>query len=75
MILPGTEVRLTDLWSSWSFYFPFLKMGVKLSLLQPVATSLDCQVFSHMNVCLLLSAYRRPHLFGLPGWKQIPSRK
>lgn len=40
-----------------------------------VGTSLNCQVFSDVNVCLLLSVYGRPHLFSLSGRKQTSTRK
>lgn len=49
-------------------------MGV-VFLFQSVGTSLNCQVFSDVNVCLLLPVCGRPHLFSLPGWKQISTRK
>ena len=34
MIFPGTEVRLTGLWFPWSFFLPFLKMGVVFPFFQ-----------------------------------------
>lgn len=50
MILPGTEVRLTDreLWFPGSSFISFLKMEVMFPIFQSVGTSPDYHDLSNM---------------------------
>jgi len=54
MIFPGTEVRLTGLWFPWSFFLPFLKMGVVFPFFQSPGTLLGSHDFSNMMESILI---------------------